>query len=460
MNKTFKFFVGLFLTIFCSMFGKTTAFETSIGDHSFEEKPFVRRELQQKYVGQQWLSTIKSEDVPNGCDIVTRDLTSGTTFFESFDPNQFSKLSSSREADLKDKATFERSLNDAAFLTGQLRSGTQRTRVMSPKNSPFLQTARIVITFNRAYNQETGTYEELQRIGTAFLEGPNLAVTAAHCIYWDFTDDGIHNGTFADKIEFFFGLDGEGYSPSYQYYAKAEKIHIEAHYAITLDHSTDWAAIELDRPIGDSISWYGKVMFNSSDKLDGETIYTWGYPGDASPQDTMWQNSGLRIDYGEKEFIFVCDFATSRGQSGSPLFYKNPSGYYLVCGVAVGGDGEKHITAGVMFREFIYRFLDQYHCSKNGGYTYKPLDVSGQYTIINNSPWRRLVEYNAKLCFKNDGLKWNGLKDIKSIYVDPYGRATVSVSINWFADSFACSYVYEGKRVITCGGSSAAINYA
>ena len=56
-----------------------------------------------------------------------------------------------------------------------------------------------------------------------------------------------------------------------------------------------------------------------------------------------------------------------------------------------------------------------------------------------------------------------------TIFCSMFGKTTafetsigdrISVSINWFADSFACSYVYEGKRVITCGGSSTAIDYA
>lgn len=71
-------------------------------------------------------------------------------------------------------------------------------------------------------------------------------------------------------------------------------------------------------------------------------------------------------------------------------------------------------------------------------------------TVHNPNSYSVKLEYNEKMCFEDDAIKWN-LSDIKTENISPYGSVTVSISENWFATCVAVSYKdkSKGKRYIT-----------
>lgn len=71
--------------------------------------------------------------------------------------------------------------------------------------------------------------------------------------------------------------------------------------------------------------------------------------------------------------------------------------------------------------------------------------------IYNRTGNPRTVYYNSKKCYLEDAKKWLNLNDWQNNYVTIYNSfyADVYLSSNWFADTFAVSYVDENKRYIT-----------
>ena len=56
---------------------------------------------------------------------------------------------------------------------------------------PYRCAGELTMTYNKVYNKELGRYISRYFRGTAFLEGPDLLVTAGHCVYADVTSSSI-----------------------------------------------------------------------------------------------------------------------------------------------------------------------------------------------------------------------------------------------------------------------------
>lgn len=93
----------------------------------------------------------------------------------------------------------------------------------------------MVMTYNNVLNKKTGKKVTLTYKGTDFLVGPNIVLSAGHCVYTDVSktndlDNGIFDPWFPDKIEFYFGADGSkdvDKGSSYEWYAKANVAYIQ-----------------------------------------------------------------------------------------------------------------------------------------------------------------------------------------------------------------------------------------
>lgn len=395
-------------------------------------------------------------ELQEGSNIVTEDLSTRykPKACEYFDYNHYNQRQYSENAnDNPLSSEIENNLNLASII-----GSDNRTKVNDPKSSLYLPTAFILITYNNVYNQKTKSYDTRKFIGSAFLEGWNLAVTAGHCVYGDVTDSGDYedntdNPRFASKIEFFFGA--ESYADiqkgsAYQYYAVAEEVSIESAYYIEPKFPQDWAAVKLDRNIGNKTWWYGKI---ENWYQDNASIYTCGYPGD-KPEGTMWEVSGKLVKK-ESDFLYNFDLDVMGGQSGSPLFKgsNNKSGY--VCGIATFGSPEHN--GGTIFSDLVYSFLNSFVTSDTSrDYAYEYLSLSSlgnsEHTwsirVTNNTSKIIRCHYNKKMCFNNDAAAWN-LSNVDDIIIRPYGYQDIQISENWFATSVAVCYEYMNKKVIT-----------
>ncbi len=336
----------------------------------------------------------------------------------------------------------------------------ERTQVTNTKTGSYLKTAYMTYTYDNVYNEAENTYESVSNFSTAFMVGPNIVATAGHCLYQDVTDSGdyddeIYNPRFPDKVEFYFGVNSlSEVNSSYEYYAEGEVVHIEYSYYISPSFDHDWAVVELDRDLGNTTGWFGRIAnwYDTSAPVD-----TYGYPVD-KPRATMWEITGNF--YNKTDFrYYTNNIDTIGGQSGSPyvIAYSGVDGY--VCGIHAFAESADIPTynGGTVLYNLIFHYIRSFTTSYSQArqYEYPTLEVvskTGSTWLIrveNTSSAGINLEYNSKMCFFNDAKNWTGLNDVVSKYFAPYEFKYVSISENVFATSITCSYVRGGERIIT-----------
>ncbi len=154
-------------------------------------------------------------------------------------------------------------------------------------------------------------------IGTGFLVGPRLVVTAGHVVY-------MHNrGGWAKSIEVIPGRNGSrrpygSCKSSFYYSVKGWTQKRKREY--------DYAAIVLpsDCKFGNQLGYFGYGYY-SKNTLKGRAVNLSGYPGDKTPG-TQWWHARKLTDVNSKTLVYNID--TAGGQSGAPVWqYKNGQRY-------------------------------------------------------------------------------------------------------------------------------------
>lgn len=333
-----------------------------------------------------------------------------------------------------------------------------RIEVSNPKSGDYLKTA-FIRTGYRVYNPVTCQDDSKFFRGTGFLIGRNLMMTAAHCVYSDVSiedygyEDNRYNPKFAQQIDCFFGINGSSdlsQGENYQYYARGKVISIE--YSYYLDEATnqDWAIIELDRNIGDTIGWFDVVpnWYNTTSE-----VVSFGYPADDNSYYYMKETRGHMFD--KNKFKYFNDLDTLGGHSGSPHLV-SINDQLKVIGVHTTGHGT--YNGGTIINSHIYAFLDSFYNTYEGNRTYDYLDFklvsksSNVWTvrIINPIGTYIDIEYNKKMCFETDGRNWTHLSDLQQLRMKPYEEVDVTISENFFATTITASYEnYYDDRLIT-----------
>lgn len=329
-------------------------------------------------------------------NMVNFDMNTRSQSFENFDPDSYAKRSDMNSLShvedsigVNDDETFVHSTTvngkkcsytegylpnvnnnlQISILTDTTDPNDNREIVSNPKVSPYLATGRTVSKYYNVKNNINGYYYTILSFGTGFLEGPNIMATAAHCTYGDVTvgdyDDEKNNPRFPDIMEFYPGISGKDEAQtSYKFYCKAKTINITTSYFINRDADNDWAAVELDRNIGYSTGWNGKISnwYSTSAK-----VYTYGYPGDKN--DTMWYAEG-KIKSKDNAHRYTTNVYGVSGQSGSAYFMTNSKNETYVWGILTHNysyDNWNTIsgTSGVYINNFIFHYLNSFVANHN-----------------------------------------------------------------------------------------------
>ncbi len=281
----------------------------------------------------------------------------------------------------KSESYLSEGIGFAVSLTSIIGSD-ERTQVLQTRDWPYRGIVKMYMTFKNVLNQETGTYRDRTFVGTGFMEGPNLMVTAGHCGYSDVTetyisggiehteyDDNIDNPRFPDVIKVYAGLNGSSErSSSYIYYAEVSVINIQKEYFETPSTNYDWCAMQLDRNLGNQTGYYGKI---SNWYKNNASVYSYGYPGDKP--DTMWETHG-ELTW-ENDYKYGYNFDTVGGQSGSPVFMTADDGSVYVCGIHTSGN--KTTNYATRINSFIFHYLNSfvtYHNYEHLAATIVPTD--------------------------------------------------------------------------------------
>jgi protease YdgD len=168
---------------------------------------------------------------------------------------------------------------------------------------------------------------------TATLVGPDIIVTAAHCLWNKETERWFP----AEFVHFVAGFSGE----AYQAHSKAKQIYINPAYDPVVESnltnaSTDWALIRLQDSVGDSLGYLPVYLPVFQAKNHEHQWLQAGYRLDRSYVLTVHdscQLQSLSVKQIEGLAGHYCD--TTQGDSGGPLLVKLEQGM-AVAGVYIG----------------------------------------------------------------------------------------------------------------------------
>ncbi|MER9067726.1 serine protease [Mesorhizobium sp. M0902] len=191
-----------------------------------------------------------------------------------------------------------------------------RVRVTNNQLYPWRCICSLLITAN------TGA----QYVGTGWLVGPRLLLTAGHCVYMS------DEGGWVSQIEVAPGRDADN-----RPFGTVVATDMRSVTGWTRDGNSDfdYGAIILpaDKRLGDQLGWFGYAN-RPDDYLRNVTLNLSGYPGDGGPahvDGTQWFHSRTVKDVFEKQLTYEID--TYGGQSGSPVWEMTSEGYRY--GVAI-----------------------------------------------------------------------------------------------------------------------------
>lgn len=299
-------------------------------------------------------------------NMVTKNLSTGTLSFFYFDQSTMTSTSTRASSAQSNVKTYVDEFGNISLYTepyipadASVSAGArgiigedERTKVDDPTQWPYRATGYLRMTYRNVLNTVTGNYVTRTYRGTAFLEGPNLMVSAGHCLYGDVTNDGdyqdnLFNPRFPDEITYYPARNGN--QTPYGSVAVTE-IHLEKSYYTNCEK--DWGCCTLATNIGNSTGWYGKI---SNYYVSGKEVNTWGYPGTKGYE--MWKATGTLTAFESNGIYYRYNMDTEGGQSGSPVRVDLDTGSY-VCGIHTYSTGS--YNGGPRIDSFMFAYLNSF----------------------------------------------------------------------------------------------------
>lgn len=174
----------------------------------------------------------------------------------------------------------------------------ERTRITGTTAVPWRWECQLIITMP----------DGKQYIGTGWLAGPRLVMTAGHCVH-----DGGSGKQWASKIEVIPAMNGS--RRPYGTYVSRSFISVNG-WTRNRNFDYDYGCILLPSNVGNSLGYMGFANYNDS-TLRSITLNTAGYPGD-KPFGTQWFTTGRVNNLSSRQIYTFMDI--KGGQSGSPVW--------------------------------------------------------------------------------------------------------------------------------------------
>lgn len=185
---------------------------------------------------------------------------------------------------------------------------------------------------------------------TGFLEGPDILVTAGHCVY------NTKEGGWAMLLTY---IPSEKVGDYSYIPAVVDIIYLSQEFYFNESADEDWAVLKLNTRVGLETGWLGKGW--SPGSMNGKEVATAGYPSERTYVD-IWVTRGEIVSTLTTRIKYSLE--TEMGESGSPIY--DTSG--IVWGIHTRGStfpggfssGTKMTESlyNVIHLEYLYSILD------------------------------------------------------------------------------------------------------
>lgn len=200
--------------------------------------------------------------------------------------------------------------------------------------------------------------------GTAWLAGKNIAVTAGHNIY---------NGK--NEIGTIYIMPGENGEKFPYGKIKVTKVHVPAAFKEFKDQHPDamrpmydFAILELEKPIGAEIGYFGLATYNATDNgvfdiYENEyTVSITGYPGDDKYKDLFYSSMARatgKCYFDSSDYRLYYHIDTTQGESGAPIYYREGSKFYVL-GIHLAGKNPNGWNRGRLMTKALAQLIYSY----------------------------------------------------------------------------------------------------
>ena len=237
-------------------------------------------------------------------------------------------------ADLEVDETFARSVSDLSRMASLQSRIPNNLKVVEAKEFPYTTIGYLTTDSD---------------CGTAFLVGPDLVLTAAHCVF------NKKNNTWATNIKFYFGLNNTKYLSTASVATNWSAIYIQQEYVNQSDFNSqyDWAIIQIDQPAGYSQGWLGFHGCSSQENYK-ENMAILGYPNDkdvhVSSRLEVSEGSFYKVDGNIMRYrMFIV-----MGMSGGPAVDSNFCVYAIN---SYSTDSLLFNGGGYMFGDYLFNMV-------------------------------------------------------------------------------------------------------
>ncbi len=261
-------------------------------------------------------------------DIVSKNMESGTEkYYAITDNNHTDNYSSVTNSYIPNSVNILSTNISITSIIGD----DNRTKVNDTTIFPYSAILYIEISFPDGYNA----------IGTAFMYGPDEAITAGHCVY------SKEHGGFAKSITVWPGKHGFGLWNNPYGTAKSTSLHTSVQWSTNEDTNYDWGVIELDSSIGNKCGYMS--ITSTSSNLAGTNAIITGYPGEYK----YYQYTSRGNINSSNDYLLFYSIDTTSGQSGSPIYYSSNN---IVFGIHTTGHGGNSDNHGTRITQKLYDF--------------------------------------------------------------------------------------------------------
>lgn len=180
--------------------------------------------------------------------------------------------------------------------------------------------------------------------GTAFMYWSDIALTAGHTVYKP-------SKGYATSVTIWPGRLSANNAPYGS--ATVKTIHISTQYKNYQSISEDYAVLELNSNIGDTVGYFGTTWKN--DGYTNQTAFVSGYPGDKLKQQWIAVGTISKSD----PYMLYYDIDTMPGDSGAPIIW-NASYGHTVIGIHTRGVGTSTANSGVRITESLFNWFQSF----------------------------------------------------------------------------------------------------